>query len=50
MMTIKPPTGFWNVRPLIVKFSRKPKINLGDGRMQDCKFQKDQNRKKRMFS
>lgn len=46
MMT-KPPTGFWNVRPLIVKFSRKPKINLGAGRMQDCMLQRDRKRKKR---
>lgn len=50
MMTIKPPPGFWSVRPLIPKFSRKPKINLGGWREQDSMFQRDPKRKKRMLS
>lgn len=46
-MTLKPQTGFGSMKPLIQKFSRKPKINLGAGGMQDCMLQRDQKRKKK---
>lgn len=49
-MTLKPQTGFGSMKPLIQKFSRKPKINLGAGGMQDCMLQRDQKRKKRVLS